>query len=112
VKLSPHTAQASLRLDSSEPARCSMETTASQAGIVVPADNLAILACGRRGCAPLGDSFGTHQATGVAHHLRFPVAGGSTYFLTIRHLADVDISGALPPALAFSAFSMLRLAQL
>ena len=112
MKLSLHTAQASLRLDSSEPARCSRETTASQAGIVVPSDNLAILACGRKCCAPLGDNFGTHQATGVAHHLLFPVEGGSTYFLTIRHLADVGISGALPPALAFSAFSMLRLSTL
>ncbi len=34
---------------------------------------------------------------------------GSTCFLAIRHLADVGISGALPLALAFSAFSMLRL---
>src|SRR5579859_6105859 len=53
-----------------------------------------------------------HQATGVARHLLFPVEGGSTYFLAIRHLADVGISGALPPALAFSAFSMLRLSTL
>jgi len=58
---------------------------------------------------PLGDNSGTHQATGVAHHLLFPIGGGSACFLAIRHLADVGISGALPPALAFSAFSRLRL---
>src|ERR1039457_2354387 len=31
--------------------------------IVIAWDNLAILACGRLRCAPLGGSSGTHQAT-------------------------------------------------
>ena len=86
-----------------------MESEASRSRIVCRSGNLAILTCGRFGCAPLGDNSGTHQATGVAHHLLFPIGGGSACFLAIRHLADVGISGALPPALAFSAFSRLRL---
>jgi len=90
-----------IRLDSSESARCSVETTAAQARIVVPSDNLAILACGRRRCAPFGDSFGTHQATGVAHHLHFPMGGGSTYDLAIRHQADVGISVTLHGGISF-----------
>jgi hypothetical protein len=35
--------------------------------------NLAMFTCGRVRCAPSGDSSGTHQATGVARHLHFPV---------------------------------------
>ena len=109
MKLSLHTAQASLRPVSSEPTRCPMNCGASLGRIVIPSGNLAILAGGRFDCAPLGNSSGTHQATGVACHLHFPIRGGSTYFLAIRHLTDVGISGALPPALASSAFSRLRL---
>ena len=62
---------------------------------------MAILVCGRSTCAPLGDSSRTHQATGVARHLLFPVGSGSTCFLAIRHLADVGISGPLQTGLGF-----------
>ena len=78
-----------------------MESEASRSRIVCRSGNLAILTCGRFGCAPLGDNSGTHQATGVAHHLLFPVRGGSTYFLAIRHLADVGISSPLQTGLGF-----------
>ena len=70
-------------------------------GILTASGNLAILACGRLRCAPSGDSFGTHQATGVARHLLFPVGSGSTCFLAIRHLADVGISVTLPGGIGF-----------
>ena len=41
--------------------------------ILVGSFNLAIWVCGRLCCAPSNDSPGTHQATGVARHLHFPV---------------------------------------
>ena len=69
--------------------------------MVICSGNLAILACGRFGCAPLGDNSGTHRATGVARHLLFPVGGASTCFLAIRHLADVGISVTLPGGIGF-----------
>src|SRR2546426_5402322 len=69
--------------------------------MVICSGNLAILACGRFGCATLGDNSGTHRATGVARHLLFPVGSGSTCFLAIRHLADVGISGPLQTGLGF-----------
>jgi len=110
VKVSLHTARAWLRPGSYKPTHCSMKPIASSRRSVVPSGSLAILGCGRLRCAPLGDSSGTHQATGVAHHLLFPVGGGSTYSLAMPDLADVGISGALPPVLASSAISMLCLA--
>ena len=110
VKVSLHTARACLRPGSYEPTHYSMKPTASSRRSVVPSGSLAILGCGRLRCAPLGDSSGTHQATGVAHHLLFPIGGGSTYSLAMPDLADVGISGALPPVLASSAISMLCLA--
>ena len=110
MKLSLHTAQASLRPVLSEPTRCSIESDASWGRIVIRSCNLAILVCGRCRCAPLGDSFGTHQATGVAHHLHFPIGGGSTCSLAIRHLADVGISGPLQTGLGF--FGLLKAAAL
>ena len=78
-----------------------MEPRASFRRSVIPSGNLAILGCGRFRCAPLGDSFGTHQATGVAHHLHFPIGGGSTCSLAIRHLTDVGISVTLPDGIGF-----------
>ena len=69
--------------------------------MVICSGNLAILACGRFGCAPLGDNSGTHRATGVARHLLFPVGGASTCFLAIRHLADVGISVTLHGGIGF-----------
>ena len=69
--------------------------------MVICSGNLAILACGRFGCAPLGDNSGTHRATGVARHLLFPVGSGSTCFLAIRHLADVGISVTLHGGVGF-----------
>ena len=110
MKVSLHTARAYLRPGSYEPTHYSMKPTASSRRSVVPSGSLAILGCGRLRCAPLGDSSGTHQATGVAHHLLFPVGSGSTYVLAMPDLADVGMSGALPPALASSAISMLCLA--
>ena len=85
-----------------------MECNASSRRILILSCSLAILACGRFRCAPLGYSSGTHQATGVAHHLLFPVGGGSTCFLAIRHLADVGISGPLQTGLGF--FGLLNAA--
>ena len=110
VKITLHTARAWLRPGSYKPTHCSMKPIASSRRSVVPSGRLAILGCGRLRCAPLGDSSGTHQATGVAHHLLFPVEGGSTDSLAMPDLADVGISGALPPVLASSAISMLCLA--
>ncbi len=42
-----------------------------------------------------GDSSGWHQATGVAHHLLFPVGGGSTGFFANADRTDMFLSGAL-----------------
>src|SRR6266403_1153907 len=61
MKLSRHTAKASLRPISSEPTRCSIESDASSGRIVILSCNLAILVCGRLTCAPLGDSSRMHQ---------------------------------------------------
>jgi hypothetical protein len=108
MKLSLHTAQASLRPASSDATRCARENDASLRLILILSGNLAIWAYGRLYCAPLGDSSGTHQATGVAHHLLFPVDGGSTCSLAIRHLADVGISGPLQTGLGF--FGLLNAA--
>src|SRR5512133_3445970 len=85
-----------------------MKPIASSRRSVATSGSLAILGCGRLRCAPLGNSFGTHQATGVAHHLLFPVEGGSTCCLAIRHLADVGISGPLQTGLGF--FGLLNAA--
>src|SRR6266566_2457375 len=68
MKLSLHTTPASLRPISSDPTRCSMEIDASLERILILSGNLAILVSGRFHCAPLGDSSGTHSATGVAQH--------------------------------------------
>ena len=54
MKLSLHTAQASLRPDSSEPTRYSMECETSLARIVCLSGSLAILTCGRSRWAPFG----------------------------------------------------------
>jgi hypothetical protein len=80
--------------------------------VVCSGNVTAILTCGRLRCSTLGDSSGAHRASGVACHLLSPVEDGSTCFVAIRHLADVNISGALPPALAFPVFSMQRLLTL
>ena len=108
MKVSLHTAQASLRPGSSEPTRCPKENDASGGRIVIRTGNLAILARGRSTCAPVGDSSGAHQATGVAHHLLSPIRGGSTCVLAIRHLADVGISSPLQTGLGF--FGLLHAA--
>ena len=108
MKVSLHTAQALIRPGSTEPTRYPMECEASLARIVSLSGNLAILTCGRFHCAPLGDNSGTHQATGVAHHLLFPSQGGSTCVLAIQHLADVGISGPLQTGLGF--FGLLNAA--
>lgn len=44
---------------------------------------------------------GTHQATGVARHLLFPLEGGSTCFLAFPDQTDVGVSGALHTGLGF-----------
>ena len=56
----------------------------------------------------MNDSPGTHQATGVARHLHFPVGGGSAHFLAIQDLTDVGISGALHAGVGF--FGLLNAA--
>lgn len=85
-----------------------MGNEASRGRIVCLSGNLAILTCGRLSCAPLGDNFGTHQATGVAHHLLFPIEAVPHAFLPF----DTRPTWAYPvdyrPALAFSVFSMRR----
>src|SRR5207247_3711515 len=75
--------------------------------MVICSGNLAILACGRLGCAPLGDNSGTHRATGVARHLLFPVGGGSTCFVPFDTWPTWAYPSHYMPALASSAFSML-----
>ena len=106
MKLSLHTAQASLRPASFEATRCSTGQHSYAECILIRSGNLAIFARGRLGCAPVGDNSGTHQATGVAHHLLFPVGGGSACWLAIRHLADVGISDPLQTGLGF--FGLLK----
>ena len=56
----------------------------------------------------IGQQLRDAPSDGRRSSFAFPELSGSTYSLAIRHLADVGISGALPPALASSAFSMLR----
>jgi len=73
-----------------------------------PLGQLGNLVCGRLRCAPLKDSSRTHQATGVARHLHFPVWGGSAYCPAIQDLTDVGISGALHSGLGF--FGLLHAA--
>jgi hypothetical protein len=87
-----------------------MDSVASRGGSVILSRNLAILACGRLGCAPVGSSSGTHQATGVARHLLFPFGSGSTCCLARPDLTDVGISSALHTGLGF--FGLLNAAAL
>ena len=101
MKVSLHTARAFLRTFQLRNVPLLDKSDASGRRIVIRSGNLAILVCGRFRCAPLGDSSGTHQATGVARHLLFPVGGGSTYSLAIQDQTDVGISGALQPGLSF-----------
>ena len=101
VKVSLHTAQAFLRTSRLRNVPLLDKFDASGGRIVIRSGNLAILVCGRFRCAPLGDSSGTHQATGVARHLLFPVRGGSTYSLAIQDQTDVGVSGALHTGVCF-----------
>ena len=59
--------------------------------------------------APLGDSSGTHQATGVARHLLFPVEAVPHSFLPGSTRPTWAYPTHYTSALAFSVIPMLRL---
>jgi hypothetical protein len=73
------------------------------------ARNWAILGYGRNHCRTLDDSAGTHQATGVARHLLFPIKRFHRLFSPCQTRPTWAYPAHYTPAFASSVISMLRL---